>query len=62
MSNSATSLQDRTVIVTGAGAGIGLAIATHCLQAGARVAMLDLVIAGLTRNPCSFAVSHIYVA
>jgi 3-oxoacyl-[acyl-carrier protein] reductase len=34
--------QDRSALVTGAGAGIGLAIATHLAEAGARVACVDV--------------------
>ncbi|MCB1334009.1 MAG: SDR family oxidoreductase [Roseivivax sp.] len=35
-------LEDKTVVVTGAGGGIGKAIASAFVQAGARVALLDL--------------------
>ncbi len=34
-------LEGKVVIVTGAAGGLGLAIAEHCLDAGARVALLD---------------------
>lgn len=35
-------LTDRTIVITGAGQGIGRAIADLCLDLGARVALLDL--------------------
>jgi 3-oxoacyl-[acyl-carrier protein] reductase len=38
-------LEDRNILVTGAARGIGLAIATRCLEEGARVLMIDLKMA-----------------
>lgn len=36
------SLQDKHVLITGGGAGIGLCIAKQCVQQGARVTLLDV--------------------
>jgi len=38
---NAPVLDGKIVIVTGAAGGLGQAIAKHCLDAGARVALLD---------------------
>jgi NAD(P)-dependent dehydrogenase (short-subunit alcohol dehydrogenase family) len=38
------TLEDRTVFITGAGSGLGAAIARDLLDAGARVVLVDLVI------------------
>lgn len=39
---SASTLSDRSVLVTGAGSGLGAAISRRLIRAGARVALLDL--------------------
>ncbi|KAL2855682.1 hypothetical protein BJX68DRAFT_264036 [Aspergillus pseudodeflectus] len=41
--NSLVSLADRVIIVTGGGRGIGLALARGCIEAGATVAVTDIL-------------------
>lgn len=38
-----TRLDSRTLVVTGGARGLGLAIARHCVEAGARVALFDVL-------------------
>jgi 2-keto-3-deoxy-L-fuconate dehydrogenase len=47
MSPHPTRLQGRTIVVTGAGSGIGAEIARRCLAEGAHIAAVDLDPAGL---------------
>lgn len=44
------SLQDKVVVITGAGSGIGRALATQAAQAGARLAISDINEAGLAET------------
>ncbi|MGD8937560.1 MAG: SDR family NAD(P)-dependent oxidoreductase, partial [Thiogranum sp.] len=44
-----TSLQDRVILITGAGAGIGAAVAQACAAQGATVVLLDKVVRNLER-------------
>src|SRR3954453_19662237 len=55
LSPSSILLTDRTVVVTGAGRGIGRATAELCAQFGARVAVCDRVADGLDTVPAALA-------
>jgi NAD(P)-dependent dehydrogenase (short-subunit alcohol dehydrogenase family) len=53
LSPSSILLGDRTVVVTGAGRGIGRATAELCVRFGARVAVCDRVAEGLDEVPAA---------